>query len=318
MNFSIAIVIPTLNEAGYIGRCLGALSQLEYPKEKIKIYVVDNGSVDQTIEIASGFNVNIIKAPKQTIAYSRNVGAFCTDSDLIAFIDADCLIAPLSIKKAVSHFLCPDVVAAGSYPSVLESESNLLQITWSNLCRKTDEGICFVDWLPSANLIVRSEGFKLIKGFNESLTTCEDVDLGYRLKGYGKIIYDPQILVYHLREPRNFFEFFKKEFWHAKNNISGVFSHGLKFSEIPSLIGPLLFGAGLIVGINGLIFSNTTLTIFFLLSLIVWILYTLKGYLRVKNLIMTSSIYFIYFLARSLAEIREIITLLLRCKQVSK
>lgn len=312
IDLSVAVVIPTLNEEQYIGRCLEALTQIDYSKDRLQIYIVDNGSKDKTLEIASGFNVNIITAEKKTIAYSRNVGAFSTKSALIAFLDADCLPAPWWLKEAISHFSSTSVVAVGSYPSVLEAESNCLQRTWVDLCRKSTGKVQRVDWLPSANFIVSSEAFRLIGGFNDLLVTCEDVDLGYRLINHGHILYDPKTLVYHLREPKNFKEFFKKEVWHAKNNFSGIFSHGLKVSEIPSVLAPFLFGIGFIVGICGLFFSNSILGFWFFLPIFILIIYGIRGYLKTGKMFMTILIYFVYFSARSFASFRELFSFLFR------
>ena len=250
--------------------------------------------------------MTIINAEKKTIAYSRNVGAFNTNSNLIAFLDADCLPASWWIKEAVSHFFSNDVVAVCSYPSVLEVESNELQKTWANICKRSNEGIQNVDWLPSANFIVRSEFFNLIGGFNNSLITCEDVDLGYRLKDYGNIIYDPKILVYHLREPRTYMGFFKKEVWHGKNNLSGILSHGMRLSEIPSFVMPLLFGIGLIMGVIGLILKNSLISCFFIL-LIILTVYTIRGYIKTGKFFMVFTIYCVYFLARSFSTISELL-----------
>lgn len=305
-EFSVAIIIPTLNEELYIGRCLESLERLDYSKDKIQIYIVDNGSEDQTVEIASNFNVTIINAEKKTIAYSRNVGAFNTSSDLIAFLDADCLPAPWWIKEAIPHFFSNNVVAVGSYPSVLEAESNELQRTWANLCKRSNEETQSVDWLPSANFIVKSEYFNLIGGFNSALITCEDVDLGYRLKDHGDIIYNQRVLVYHLREPRTFMEFFKKEVWHAGNNLSGMFSHGIRLSEIPSFVAPLLFGVGLIMGIIGIALKNILISCFFI-SFIILVAYTIRGYIKTRKFFMVFAIYCVYFLARSFSTISELL-----------
>lgn len=308
-GFSIAVVIPTLNEEQYIGRCLKSLEQLNFSKDLIQICIVDSGSSDKTTKIASNFNAKIINVEKKTISYSRNKGAFNVHSDLIAFLDADCLPAPSWLKEAVVHFSSNNVIAAGSYPSVLESESNQLQKMWAGLCKKSDKEIQSVDWLPSANIIVRSEIFNLIGGFNESLLTCEDVDLGYRLRKHGDILYDPNIVVYHLREPKTFKDFFKKEVWHARGNISGIASHGLKISEIPSFVAPFLFGIGLVLGVFGLFLSNSILMSF--LSFPVFILgaFSIRGYMKVSNISMTILVYFVYFLARSFANYYELIIL---------
>jgi glycosyltransferase involved in cell wall biosynthesis len=308
IDFSVTIVIPTLNEEKYIGRCLESLAQLDFSKDHMQICVVDSGSSDKTIKIASDFNVKIINVDKRTIAYSRNIGAFNSSTDLIAFLDADCLPASWWIKEAISHFSSIDVVAVGSYPSVLESESNNLQKIWANLCKKSNKEIHAVDWLPSANIIVRAETLRVVRGFNDSLITCEDVDLGYRLRKHGDILYDPNIVVYHLREPKNFKEFFKKEVWHARNSISGIISHGLAISELPSLVAPFLFGIGLMVGILGLVLLNPIFISFFFFPILIWIVFVIRGFIKTGNIFMVTLIYFIYFLARSFSNFHELLS----------
>lgn len=302
---SVTVVIPTLNEEAYIARCLTALKAIDYPAEKLEIRVVDNYSDDQTPRIASRLGARVIEADRKTVAYSRNVGASDVHTDLIAFLDADCLPSSWWMKQAVKHFSSAHVAAAGSYPSVLDDESNALQKTWAALCSRENERVHEVDWLPTANLVVRTTFFRRLGGFNESLVTCEDVDLGYRLRSQGIVVYDPRIMVYHLREPRTFKEFVAKEVWHAKNNISGFLSHGLRASEIPSLTAPLLFGAGILAGITGLALTNGLLMSGFAVSLAIPAAYTVRGYKRAKNVPLVFLIYCAYFAARSFAFVRE-------------
>jgi glycosyltransferase involved in cell wall biosynthesis len=309
---SVTVVIPTLNEEAYIARCLTALKAIDYPAEKLEIRVVDNYSDDQTPRIASRLGARVIEADRKTVAYSRNVGALDVHTDLIAFLDADCLPSAWWMKQAVKHFSSANVAAAGSYPSVLDAESNALQKTWAALCSREDKGVHEVDWLPTANLVVRTTFFKRLGGFNESLATCEDVDLGYRLRSQGIVVYDPRITVYHLREPRTFKEFVEKEAWHAKNNISGFLSHGLRASEIPSLTAPLLFGAGIMAGFIGLVLAKELMTVGFAVSLAIPAAYTVRGYKRTRKVALVFLIYCAYFVARSFAFAREIWVMLFR------
>lgn len=303
----ITVIIPTLNEEKFIARCLNALKNVDYPKEKIDIRVIDNYSEDMTPSIVSGIGVKILKVERKTIAYSRNAGAMDVQTDLLAFLDADCLPDTRWLRSAVKHFAATNIAAVGSYPSVLEKESNALQKTWAALCSKKNEGVHEVDWLPTANLIVRTSFFRRIAGFNETLITCEDVDLGYRLRLQGVLIHDPEVIVYHLREPRSFLDFIKKETWHAKNNISGTLSHGFRLSEIPSLAAPLLFGAGIISGSIGAVLSNEMLMYGLVLPLLIPVVYTIRGHKRAKNLPLVFIIYCAYFSARSYAAMREIL-----------
>ena len=303
---SVTVVIPALNEEKYIARCLTALKAVEYPPEKLDIRVVDNHSDDQTSRIASGLGARVIEADRKTVAHSRNVGALDAQTELIAFLDADCLPDSGWLRHAVKHFASARVAATGSYPSVLDQESNALQKTWAALCSRKNEGVHEVDWLPTANLVVRTSFFRRMGGFNESLATCEDADLGYRLRSLGIIVYDPQVTVYHLREPRTFGEFVRKEIWHAESNFSGLMSHGLRVSEIPSFIAPLLFGAGSVSGFIGWVLANEFLTYGFAITLAIPMAYTVRGYRKTRNVPLVFLIYCAYFAARFVAFVREV------------
>lgn len=304
---SVTVVIPAFNEERFIARCLRALQAVEYPADKIAIRVVDNDSEDATARIAAELGASVVRAERRTVAYSRNIGARDARSELIAFLDADCLPGPRWLAQAARDFASARVVAAGSYPTVLPEESNALQKTWAALCGGNTKEVREVDWLPTANLVVRTEVFRRIGGFNESLATCEDVDIGYRLRAHGSVIFDPAITVYHLREPKTFREFMCKEMWHAKNNISGLWSHGLRWSEIPSLASPLAFGLGFVAGVTGLLVGSPYLMLGgFALSVAIPTVYAARGLRRSKNLPLVFSLYSVYFTARSLASAREL------------
>ena len=69
-----------------------------------------------------------------------------------------------------------------------------MQRTWSYLLRVRERRER-ARWLPSANLAVRREVFERVGGFDESLTTCEDADLSYRLARQGVLLDDPEVIV---------------------------------------------------------------------------------------------------------------------------
>ena len=311
-KFTVTIVVPALNEQKIITRCLISVQHLNYPKELIKVIVADNGSRDRTREIARQYLATVIDVPRQSIGYTRNVGAAETDSDIIAFIDADIVVHPNWLAEAVPHFINEEVVAVGSYPAVFEEESNRLQRTWSNLCRNNQKGSMHADWLPSANLIVRRSAFDQIKGFNKNLITCEDSDLGYRLKAMGIIINSSKVLVYHLREPKTFGEFFKKEVWHSAGNLTGAFNHDFRLSELPSLALPALFGAGIVGCAAAPFLGKTALVVSCLLAVFPLCLYVGKGRGKAEGVGFIFCVYFVYLAARSYSfylDVLQLITL---------
>jgi cellulose synthase/poly-beta-1,6-N-acetylglucosamine synthase-like glycosyltransferase len=307
---SVTVVIPALNEEDFIERCLTAVKCLDYPQKLLKVIVADNGSTDKTREIALQYTAAVLDVPRKSIAHTRNVGAEQSTSDIIAFIDADIVVHPSWLAKAAPHFLDENVVAVGSYPDVLPGEANRLQQTWSALCRSNFKKPTPSDWLPSANLIVRRAAFKTINGFNEDLITCEDSDLGYRIKTVGTIINDPNILVYHLREPKTFVEFFKKEVWHSAGNLTGAFNHGFKLSELPSLILPALFSIGILICMTSVFFGKTIFGIGCLSAALPLFLYVGKGRRKTGNIGYISCIYFVYLAARSYSLARDVFRLM--------
>ncbi len=310
-NLSVTVVIPALNEENFLERCLTSLKHVEYPSELLKVIVADNGSEDRTREIARQYSDAVINVPRKSIAHTRNAGAAETTSDIIAFIDADILVHPNWLTNAIPHFQDEDVIAVGSYPDVIQDESNQLQQTWSRLCQSSSKDPIPTDWLPSANLIVRRSAFNQVNGFNENLITCEDSDLGYRLKALGKIINAPGALVYHLREPKTFIELFKKEVWHSGGNLSGAFKHGFKLTELPSLVLPALFGAGIMACMASPFLGKTVLLVGCMSAAIPLCLYVGKGRMKSGSTSYISCIYFVYLAARSLSFYRDLFKLII-------
>src|SRR5271157_6403221 len=51
-----SIIVPTKNEEAVIGRCLNSLQELDYPKDKLEIFVVDGNSADKTCNLCSDFS----------------------------------------------------------------------------------------------------------------------------------------------------------------------------------------------------------------------------------------------------------------------
>lgn len=235
-----SIVIPAFNEERYLSLCLESICQNDFHKDDIEIIVVDNGSTDRTKEIARSHGAEVISDSVKNVAGLRNLGASKARGEIIAFVDADCMVSRDWLKGASLYFDEPGVVAWGS-PPLPPKQATWVQRTWF-FVRQNENPVQEVSWLGTANLFVRREAFALVKGFDETLITCEDTDLCYRLLKYGKIVSDTRIEQIHLREPSTIKEFFFKEVWRGKGSFKGFFHHGLLLSELPSIAIPIYFG----------------------------------------------------------------------------
>jgi glycosyltransferase involved in cell wall biosynthesis len=236
----ISFIVPARNEEKMIGRCLDAINNLAYDPACWECIVVDNGSVDDTAKIARLRGAKVSAMPTGTISALRNFGAKQAKGDFLAFVDADCAVDKNWLRNALRHFHDPEVGCVGSHPSIPE-KSSWVQRAWSlQTHRKAD--VEEVHWLPSMNILVRGKAFEDVGGFNESLITCEDVDLGYRLKKRKyKIVSDNTVQSLHFGEAATVREFFMKERWRGQSNLRGFFSHGFYWQELPSLMLPILY-----------------------------------------------------------------------------
>lgn len=236
----ISVIIPAYNEERMVSQCLASLRRVSYPKQKFEIIVVDNGSSDKTREIAGSFGAIVLTDETATVSGLRNLGAKTARGELLAFVDADCVVSSEWLSRGASYFSMSDLVAWGAPPAPPD-DGTWVQSAWY-LVRKKKPGIEVVEWLESMNLFVRKPHFGKVWGFNEKLVTAEDVDLCYRLSQFGKIISDPRIEVVHLGEAATIREFVRKEIWRGMGNLRGLRSHKFQVSELPSLILPLYFG----------------------------------------------------------------------------
>ena len=176
----ISFIIPARNEEEMIGTCLDAVNEMDYDSRLFESILVDNGSVDNTAKIGRLKGARVFTMPGETISALRNFGAKEAKGDFLAFIDADCVVYRDWLQNALHHFRDPEVGCVGSYPSIPE-KSSWVQKAWTLQTQRKGR-IKEVDWLPSMNILVRRNALEDVGGFNESLITCEDVDLCYRLK----------------------------------------------------------------------------------------------------------------------------------------
>src|SRR3989338_111501 len=98
----VSIIMPAYNEGKIIGRSLEKLMSVNYPKDKLEVLVIDDGSTDNTYEIAGTFesrNVRVIKKRNTGKASSLNFGIRHAKYGFIAVIDADSFLDKNALRQ---------------------------------------------------------------------------------------------------------------------------------------------------------------------------------------------------------------------------
>jgi glycosyltransferase involved in cell wall biosynthesis len=234
-SLSVSIIIPALNEEKMIGRCLESLAQLEFPRDRFEVILVDNGSSDRTVAIAGSFedrlHLTILSKTGVRISALRNLGAQEARGSILAFLDADCL-APEDWLDRILELTPTQAAGIVGAHYLLPENSSWVGRTWHRYQEAGKAGE--VSHVPAGDLIMRREDFLRLGGFDETIQTNEDYELCERVRAAGMNVRAfPEIGVVHLGTAHSLRVFFRKQAWHGMHvvkvflrNVSG--SHNLK------------------------------------------------------------------------------------------
>jgi Glycosyl transferase family group 2 len=194
----------------------------------------------------------VLDLPGLTVAAMRNRAAAAARGQVIAFIDADHEIDIGWVPAAVRVFSDPGVAAAGA--TYLSPPDGTWVQRLVGVLRGQTQGHHEVAWLASGNLLVRRALFQDLHGFDESLETCEDVDLCWRIRTAGRrLVADEGLRSVHLGDPRTLRDLFRAERWRGRNNLRASFRSWERWREMPSALLPLLGLASTTVGLVSIV-----------------------------------------------------------------
>jgi mycofactocin system glycosyltransferase len=153
------------------------------------VIVVDDGSSDGSAERAAAAGARVLSHPTtRGPAAARNAGLAAAETELVAFLDADCEVTP-GWRRGLAGLLAADPDLALVAPRVRSLPGNSALAHYEETASPLDLGpdASLVDprrrvtYLPSAALLGRRDALVASGGFDESLRYGEDVDLVWRL-----------------------------------------------------------------------------------------------------------------------------------------
>lgn len=174
---SISIIIPAYNASAYLAQCLDSVVCQGYMS--LEIIVVDDGSTDNTKQIARQFPVKLIEQTNKGVSAARNAGIRVATGDYIHFLDADDIINLEFYEKMLTAALLSnaDIACSGlvheRLPAISYSyQESILVSTTEDKMRLTNVGNqgYSVKYLFKKSLLDKHQLF-----FDEDMQVAEDM-----------------------------------------------------------------------------------------------------------------------------------------------
>lgn len=194
----VSVIVPVLNGARHVGRCLDALRAQTYPEDLLEIIVVDNGSHDETRACVRAHGVTLLVERRAKSPYlARNAALLRARGDVLAFTDADCVPAKSWVERGVARLEAEgaDLVGGrvdfelGAHPrpaQLLDAIKNL-----DNEKSIAERGVA-----KTGNLFVSRRVFDEIGAFSADRRSGGDVEFTARASGAGfALVYAPDAVV---------------------------------------------------------------------------------------------------------------------------
>jgi GT2 family glycosyltransferase len=215
---SLTVIVVSWNSRRTIRRCLESLAGQTW--RDFHTILVDSGT-DGAAELARRQfpSVHVIGLSERKYpGDARNIGCRAADSDVIAFLDSDCVADPDWAERIVeAHEQCPDLIIGGSVGLFTPAGpiSTATYFTEFSIWMPRQGTRSYVPVIPTCCWSMKRMAWEQFGPFLEG-TYCSDTDLNWRAAAAGhRPLFDPSIRVSHIG-PVNFIRFVRKFHMHGR------------------------------------------------------------------------------------------------------
>jgi GT2 family glycosyltransferase len=197
----VSVIVCTYNGAATLGECLDGVLALDYPE--VQVIVVDDGSTDDSADIARRRGASVISTPNCGLSAARNTGLYAAYGEIVAYLDDDASPEPNWLTYLVHAFHTTDHVAVGGPNIPPEDETGVASCVANApggpvqvLLSDTE-----AEHIPGCNMAFRRQALLSIGGFDSRFHTAgDDVDICWRLREQGLTLgFHPAAMVWHRR-----------------------------------------------------------------------------------------------------------------------
>jgi cellulose synthase/poly-beta-1,6-N-acetylglucosamine synthase-like glycosyltransferase len=203
---TISIIVPCLNEASTVEKTIESIFSLNYPKDKLSLILIDDGSTDNTLEVLKRFenkpNVRVFSKQNEGSKFSAlNFGLSKVNTELVGCLDADSFVDPQALKHIIPYFNDEEIMAVTPSIKVFEPKTILqyvqkMEYTWGIFLRRMLSVIGALYITPGPFSIFRVKVFQDLGPYKQGHHT-EDMEIAMRMqKHHYKIVNAVDAYVY--------------------------------------------------------------------------------------------------------------------------
>jgi len=215
---AVTVIVPCWNEEKTVAGTVESLLALDYPKEKLHVIVVDDGSTDGTWKALQEFtklpNIENLKKENGRKHTAMNLGIEKTKTDFVGCLDADSFVTPSALKRMVPYFDDPTIMAVS--PSIIVDNPKR-PIEWAvkieyQLSVYIKKMLGFMNGIhvtPGPFSIYRLAVFKNLGPYRVAHNT-EDMEIAYRMHEHGYRIEQCHDAHVHTKTPPTIYKLYKQ------------------------------------------------------------------------------------------------------------
>lgn len=215
---SVSVIVPVWNEETTVLKTIFSLLKLNYPKDRLSIFIVDDGSTDNTWKVVQRFarnkQIKLLKKENGGKHTALNYALEFVDSDLVGCLDADSYVHPEALKRIVAKFEDSEVMAVTPSVKIFEPRGILGLIQKSEyifgiFLRKVFSYLNALYITPGPFSIFRRDVFRKIGGYKKAHNT-EDMEIAMRMQKNNMKIGNVSNAFIYTVAPTNLFKLYKQ------------------------------------------------------------------------------------------------------------
>jgi len=227
----VTVLVPAFNEAAGIEATLRSLARTDHPD--VRVVVIDDGSTDDTAEIAEGLGlpqVTVLRQANAGKAAALNTGLAHSSTEVVVMLDGDTVFQVDTIRHLVQPLADPAVGAVsgntkvGNRRGVLGRWQHLEYVIGFNLDRRMYDLLHCMPTVPGAIGAFRRSTLTAVGGLSDD-TLAEDTDLTMAIGRTGQRVVYQERAVAWTEAPATLTALWRQRYRWCYGTLQAVWKH---------------------------------------------------------------------------------------------